>query len=355
MVVVSRDEPLRHFSRLRKSKVLDENNGWALILDVCAISYFSVNIDEDNVKEVLKIANVTLSLHKEANPDDSVDFDDIGLSSEEEAEDLEPDKYVRRKFDKPAPPPPEPLPRLPQLPGSDPTPGSVPSTDPVPLSTGETTTLQVPVSAVKQLHTLLGQIIQGQTPTVGGSSANAPSTGTEEVPFQVDPIKRGEKQCKICHRSFYSTDTYRRHMKTHTGNQSNVCPNDGCNRKLASARSLREHLTTCGKPKDVKCTVEGCNKAFATQQALGAHLRIHQDKLTGDAKKCPGCPKADFEREKSKKDHWRNCPGNPDRVGPFPCPVAGCPRDHRKPFNQIRNLNQHLQNAHKYDSEHTKE
>ena len=311
-----------------------------------------MNVDEDNVKEVLKIANVTLSLHKEANPDDSVDYDDIGLSSEEEAEDMEPDKYVRRKFNKPAPPP-ELLPRLPQLPGSDPPPGSAPSTDPVP-PTGETTTLQVPMSAVKQLHTLLGQIIQGQAPTAGGSSTDAPSTGTEEVPFQVDPIKRGEKQCKICQRSFYSTDTYRRHMKTHTGDQSNVCPNDGCNRKLASARSLREHLTTCGKPKNIKCSVEGCNKAFATQQALGAHMRTHQDRLVGDAKKCPGCPKADFEREKSKKDHWRNCPGNPNRVGPFPCPVAGCTRDSRKPFNRIRNLNQHLQNAHNYDPKHSK-
>ena len=114
------------------------------------------------MKEVLKIAVVTISMHKEAHPSDSEDYDEIGLSSEEEAEDLEPDKYVRRKFDKPAPPP-EPQPRLPQLPGSDPSPGSAPSTDPVPPA-GETTTLQVPVSAVKQLHTLLGQIIQGKTP-----------------------------------------------------------------------------------------------------------------------------------------------------------------------------------------------
>ena len=246
--------------------------------------FFSVNVDEDNIKEVLKIADVAISLHKEANPDDSVDFDEIGLSSEEEAEDLEPDKYVRRKFNKPAPPPPPvPLPPLPELPGSDPTPGSVPSANPVPVPQEETTTLQVPVSAVKQLHTLLGQIIQGTAPT--GSTGSAPSTGTEEAPFQVDPIKRGEKQCKICQRSFYSTDTYRRHMKTHTGSQTNVCPNDGCNRKLASARSLKEHLTTCGKPKDVKYTIEGCNKALATQQALGAHLRTHQDKLNRGCQK----------------------------------------------------------------------
>ena len=62
-----------------------------------------MNVDEDNVKDVLIVANVTISMHKEAHPDDSIDFDDIGLSSEEEAEDLEPDPYVRRKFDKPAP------------------------------------------------------------------------------------------------------------------------------------------------------------------------------------------------------------------------------------------------------------
>ena len=148
-----------------------------------------MNVDEENVKEVLKIAMVTVSLHKEAHPSDSEDYDEIGLSSEEEAEDLEPDKYVRRKFDKPAPPP-ESQPRLPQLPGSDPSPGSAPSTDPVPPA-GETTTLQVPVSAVKQLHTLLGQIIQGKTPTAGTSDPTL-STGTEEVPFRWSPSK-GER------------------------------------------------------------------------------------------------------------------------------------------------------------------
>ena len=31
-------------------------------------------------------------------------------------------------------------------------------------------------------------------------------------------------------------------MKTHTGEQKNVCPNEGCDRKLSSGRSLTEHL-----------------------------------------------------------------------------------------------------------------
>ena len=42
-------------------------------------------------------------------------------------------------------------------------------------------------------------------------------------------------------------------MKTHTGEQKNVCPNANCGRKLSSGRSLTEHLKTCGKERNVFC------------------------------------------------------------------------------------------------------
>ena len=71
-------------------------------------------------------------------------------------------------------------------------------------------------------------------------------------------------------------------------------------------------------------------------------------------RKCPGCDKDDFKREKSKKEHWRVCPGNPNKVGPFPCPVPGCKRGTPDPFTRTRNLNQHLKNAHGHNPKHVK-
>ena len=140
----------------------------------------------------------------------------------------------------PPPPPPDPTPPVPPVPEE---------------SNGATASIQVPIEMLQQVHQALGQLLQGQ-PLAAGSLGSMPgqpprSTGPtvhhEDVPFEVPVIKRGQKVCSLCSRKFYSTEAYRRHMKTHTGEQKNVCPNAGCGRKLSSGRSLTEHLKTCGK------------------------------------------------------------------------------------------------------------
>ena len=68
-----------------------------------------MNVDDDNSKDVLDINEVRVSAHKGEHPDYSEDHAAIGLSSEEEAEDLPDNQYIRRKFQIPPPLPSDPV------------------------------------------------------------------------------------------------------------------------------------------------------------------------------------------------------------------------------------------------------
>ena len=301
--------------------------------------FLSVPLDDYNEKMVLSVEGVRVSRHKDIHPEDSDDPADIGLSSEEEADGLEEIPHIRRKYHHtPQPPPPNPE--------QPPAGGDGPSTS----TGGETATIQVPVAALQEVHKILGQIIGGETPQIPFSEPQ-PQQSEGDIPFAVPKPKKGEKSCKLCFRKFWATETLRRHMKTHTGDQKHTCPNPGCGRKLASKRGLKVHLETCQKEKTLFCTHKNCNKLFATQAGLTAHSKTHR-KLRKDANSCKGCGKAGFTRQKSLDDHYRTCSGNPDRVGPFPCPVPGCRRGEAKPFNRVRNLNVHLKTEHEHDSKH---
>ena len=293
-----------------------------------------------------------MSMHKEKHPDDTASGSDIGLSSEDEAEALQENVYIGRKYTRkrksaPPPPPDDPVQSQSQSdpqPSSDPTPGVA--------------SVQVPISMLQQVHAALGQLLQGQQPQVpliGGvppppPPGDEPSTG---IPFPVPETGRFNKTCQICQRKFWAPETYRRHLKTHLGTQHNICPNQGCGRKLSSKRSLDKHLTTCQVPKNVFCPRKGCKSTFATKEALALHMPTHKV-LKKAQSSCSGCGKSGFTKAKSLKDHWRFCPQNPNRVGPFPCPVPGCHRGPDKPFERTRNLNQHLRITHGHDPKHTK-
>ena len=311
-------------------------------------------MDSENDKEVLAVRDVRISLHKEQNADDTASGDEIGLSSEDEADEMSEDEQIGRKYKRRAPPPPvpeEPVPPVPPQP--DPQPQSTPQAG----STSGLASIQVPVSMLQQVHAALGQLLQGQPPQLpplgGAPSAAADPEPSSGVPFPVPKTSRFNKACQICQRNFWSPETYRRHLKTHLGTQHNICPNPGCGRKLSSKRSLDKHLTTCQVPKIVFCPKKGCKSTFATKEALQLHLPTHKV-LKKSQSSCSGCGKSGFTKAKSLKDHWRFCPKNPDRVGPFPCPVPGCHRGADKPFERTRNLNQHLRVAHRHDPKHTK-
>ena len=311
---------------------------------------FSVCVDDENIKEVLSVDPVRISNHKDEHPDDSASCSEIGLSSEEEADSMSEDECVARKYHRKSTPAPDPVPPVPP-----------PVPQPPESAPSGMASVQVPIAMLQQVHTALGQLLQGQQPqlpSLGSAppqSAPLPAPGTG-LPFAVPKVSRTEKKCQFCQRVFWAPETFRRHLKTHLGTQHNICPREGCGRKLSSKRSLDLHLTTCGVPKDIFCPKKNCKSRFATKQALQHHLSNHQV-LKKSEQKCPGCNKDDFTKAKSKKDHWRYCPGNPNRLGPFFCPVPGCHRGvgTDKPFERTRNLNLHLRVAHGHDPKHTKQ
>ena len=170
-------------------------------------------------------------------------------------------------------------------------------------------------------------------------------------PFNVRRAKEGGKVCQVCKRTFWNTDTLRRHQKIHTGAQRYTCTNPNCGRKLASKRSFDAHKATCGVEKTKFCPRKGCEKLFATTEGLKAHMSTHK-KLSKKKDSCPHCQKAGFTREKSLMVHIRFCESNPNKVGPFPCPVADCHRGPANPFNRTRNCNQHMKKVHGWDPKH---
>ena len=190
-----------------------------------------MKVDSENDKEVLAVRDVRISLHKEQNADDTASGDEIGLSSEDEADEMSEDEQIGRKYKRRAPPPPvpeEPVPPVPPQP--DPQPQSTPQAG----STSGLASIQVPVSMLQQVHAALGQLLQGQPPQLpplgGAPSAAADPEPSSGVPFPVPKTSRFNKACQICQRNFWSPETYRRHLKTHLGTQHNICPNPGCGR-----------------------------------------------------------------------------------------------------------------------------
>ena len=209
------------------------------------------------------------------------------------------------------------------------------------------------MAALQQMQEMIGKILGGEAPAAGFAQPTPqPPAGTEQgAPFAVPKPKRGEKNCTVCKRSFWNTTSLRQHMRTHTGEQKHTCPNAGCGRKLSSKRLLETHLQTCQKEKTHFCKHKGCTKLFATEAGLKAHSQTHKA-LSKKKSVCTGCGKGGFTKEKSLKDHFRYCDGNPEKVGPFPCLVPGCPRGPAKPFRRTHNQNIHMKEVHDFDPKH---
>ena len=139
-------------------------------------------MDTSNTKDILEVRDVRLSAHKGAHLSDSDSYTDIGLSSEEEADELDPAPQFRRKYARPAPAPePDPVPPVPQP------------------STSDEATVTVPKEALQQVHALLGQLLQGQVPSTGGTGGTDGGSSSQmppgSNPFNVRRAKEGGERC----------------------------------------------------------------------------------------------------------------------------------------------------------------
>uniref|UniRef100_A0A8C4XE39 Metal-regulatory transcription factor 1 n=1 Tax=Erpetoichthys calabaricus TaxID=27687 RepID=A0A8C4XE39_ERPCA len=138
--------------------------------------------------------------------------------------------------------------------------------------------------------------IEGATLTL---HSECPETKQREV-------KRFQCTFEGCTRTYSTAGNLRTHQKTHRGEYTFVCNQEGCGKAF---------LTSYKKP--FECDVQGCEKAFNTLYRLKAHQRLH----TGKTFNCEseGCSKY-FTTLSDLRKHVRTHTGEK----PFRCDHSGC-------------------------------
>ena len=188
--VVDAAEFLEHY--LSWSLVVTCHPLWSLVMHsspvACAIFLFvPVKADRDLVKDVLTCCPLVVSVYKGRHPDDTDDPEAVGLSSEDEAEDMGEVLGVSRRL--PVPVPPSSSLRQPESEGHEAEPGPSPEDD----------TIKVPKKDLKRAQNIIKDMLAGKKVRWGTAASK------EDIPFSVPEVLAGETSCQLCYRSFSST------------------------------------------------------------------------------------------------------------------------------------------------------
>ena len=205
-------------------------------------------------KDVLICHPLVPSLHKSRHPNDTDEPNDVGGSSEDEAEGMEEVLGVTRRLYKPS--------------LAQPSPAQPSPAQPAPEAPEDRDTIRVPRKDLKWVAKLLQDLSAGKKVKLPAS------TSREKVPFAVPDVMAGETDCALCHQTFKNTRSLRRHMKTHTGETGYSCQ---CGKVLASRVMLDLHQKSCGQDKSHWC--KACNLGYTTKQALVHHLKENMAQL----------------------------------------------------------------------------
>ena len=244
-----------------------------------------VRANRELVKDVLTCRPLENSVYKSQHPDDMVDLDAVGVSSEDEAEGMGDILGVSRRLNKP--------------PSAGPSPPETPALE-------EEGMIEVPKKDLKRAQGILKDILAGR-------KVHATGATQEELPFEVPEMQVGDTNCELCWQSFKSTHSLCHHMKTHTGDTGWSC--DRCGKVLASRVMSELHQKSCGQEKGHWC--QACKKGYTTKQGLVAHLKVkHGPPPTVEQLTCPTCSKV-FKLVKTMHEHMAS------HKGPFFCRVVG--------------------------------
>ena len=164
----------------------------------------------------------------------------------------------------------------------------------------------------------------------------------QDVPYVVPAVGGEDTKCPICHLVFKTPYQLRKHMDVHRGEQF---PCGNCSKLLASHHMLKAHQKGCIQGS--KFTCEGCGHEYVTKQGLRQHTRVThgpEQPAPDEVFICPYCAKW-FGVKKSMREHATTCSQNPAKKGPFFCCVEGC-KSHDHPFSRMKNLNAHMASCH---------
>ena len=170
----------------------------------------------------------------------------------------------------------------------------------------------------------------------------------------LNKIVSGDRKCKLCNKSYYSTQKLKNHMrKRHLGKTPYQCGE--CQRYYGDSQSLKihmkKHVPEGEEGEQFTCGV--CNKSFPTVGKLNQHSEKHQDI------RCEYCNKS-FAYIRTMRAHAaESCPERPGQPSQDPADPqastskkssAGGPRwrCHKcsAHFGACRNLKKHLNGKH---------
>ena len=288
-----------------------------LCLSVCA--------DEDLEKYVLETLKLCCTMFKLKCPADTEDEALVGISSEDEAEDMDLDPAIIHRAVRQAPV------LIVETSGvlSTGVMSMAAATGPIPGPEEVIVKKAALVTVQKQMAAL----VRGE---------DLPAREVQDMPYVVPVVGGEDTKCPICHLVFMTPYQLREHMDVHRGEQF---PCGNCSRLLASCHMLKAHQKSCIQGSKFIC--EECGWEYATKQGLRQHTRVThgpEQPAPDEVFICPFCAKQ-FGVKKSMREHITTCSQNPAKKGPFFCCVEGC-KSCNHPFSRMKNLNAHMASCH---------
>ena len=177
------------------------------------------------------------------HPSNTEDDCAVGLSSEDEAEGLEPTPGVsRHSF------------------GGPPTPEAQPALVPPQLQVAEDEVV-VKKRALKRVKQQVSALLHGEDLPEGAQAREV-----TEVPYEVPAVSRGETTCPVCRQVFKSHHCTMVHMGVHRGEKF---PCSKCGKVLATKRTWTEHTQACVQGNWVAYPV--CRQEYASAVIMQKH------------------------------------------------------------------------------------
>ena len=292
----------------------------------------SVCADEDLEKYVLETSKLCCTMFKLKYPADTEDEALVGISSEDEAEDMDLDLAITCWAVRQAPV---------LIVGTS----GVLSTEVMSMAAA-TGPVPGPEEVIMKKAALV-TVHKQMAALVRGEDLPASQPGAREVqdgPYVVPAVGGEDTKCPICHSVFMTFYQLREHMDVHRGEQF---PCGNCSKLLASCRMLKAHQKGCIQGSKFIC--EGVWLEYATKQGLRQHTRVShgpEQPAPDEVFICPFCAKQ-FGVKKSMREHITTCSQNPAKKGPFFCHVEGC-KSCNHPFSRMKNLNAHMASCHEW-------
>ena len=231
-----------------------------------------MHADEDLEKYVLETLKLCCTVFKLKCPADTEDEALVGISSEDEAEDMDLDPAITHQAVRQAPV---------LIVGTS----GVLSVEMMSIPIPGPEEVIMKKAALVTVHKQMAALVRGEDLPASQPGARE----VQDVPYVVLAVGGEDTKCPICHLVFMTPYQLRQHMDVHTGEQF---PCGNCSKLLASHCMLKAHQKGCIQGSKFIC--EGCGREYVTKQGLRQHTRVthgSEQPVPDEVFICPFCAK----------------------------------------------------------------